>query len=135
MNVALMQEGEDVDTEVSWADQQRINQFSRLNSKFSETEEIYERAKKEMDYLDDALNELDNVLDEDEMIPYRVGDAFVHLSFEKAKELVNRDHTLAAEKVGGIKSELDRLNSEMEGLKKDLYSKFGKSINLERSFS
>lgn len=133
MNVALMKEGEDVDAEVSWADQQNINRFSRLNSKFNEVEEVYEKAKKEAEFLEDSVTELESVLDEDEPIPYRVGDAFVHLSFDKAKELVERDYSTAKKRMLDLKSELDRLDTEMNGLKKSLYAKFGNSINLERS--
>jgi prefoldin subunit 4 len=133
MNVALMKEGEDVDVEVSWADQQNINRFSRLNAQFSEAEETYEKAKKEAEFLEDSVTELESVLDEDEAIPYRVGDAFVHLSFDKAKELVERDQATAKKRVLDLKAELDRLDMEMDRLKKDLYAKFGNTINLERT--
>lgn len=45
-NVQLSQKADaDADVEVSWADQQKINQFSKLNAKIDDLEERYEKLK------------------------------------------------------------------------------------------
>ncbi|KAI8462032.1 hypothetical protein BY996DRAFT_1191293 [Phakopsora pachyrhizi] len=93
------------DVEVEESDQLKINRFSNLNIKFDELESLIKSKNEERDYLNELETEL-MMLDESEL---KLSDSM--------KEL---------------QSELDDCNREMEELKKTLYSKFGRTINLER---
>ncbi|KAJ3287337.1 hypothetical protein HK104_008653 [Borealophlyctis nickersoniae] len=152
----MLKEGEEADAEVTWEDQQNINSFSKLNARLDQIEEIYQEKKvptltaawsrrfediaktarfvpkqKEKEYLEDLESELE-LADEDELIKYRIGDAFVSLPLEECNERI-------ASESAEISGELDKLSAKMEGIGKEmaklkaiLYGKFGKSINLER---
>ncbi|KAI7905068.1 Prefoldin beta-like protein, partial [Cokeromyces recurvatus] len=85
----------DGDVEVTWVDQERINEFSRYNAKIDDLEEQYEKLKQEKEYLDDVAMELE-LVDEDEAVRYKVGDAFIHVSASEAIEKVEKD----SEKLG-----------------------------------
>ncbi|KAI8612055.1 putative GIM3-Gim complex component, partial [Chytriomyces sp. MP71] len=119
------------DAVVTWADQQNINQFAKLNTKMSDLEEVYEDKKKEREYLEDLEQELE-LADEDEPVRYRIGDAFIHMSLVRAQERLIKDREEIVGEIDGLKSEMDGLATEMEALKKVLYARFGKSINLEK---
>ncbi|CAJ0627360.1 7836_t:CDS:2, partial [Entrophospora sp. SA101] len=112
-------------------DQQRINEFSKANTKYSDLEETYENKKQEKEYLDDLTNELE-LLDEEEKIKYKIGDSFIDLPILKVQELIEKDKALLEGELESIKNEFDELKNKMSNLKVHLYRKFGKAINLER---
>ena len=60
-----MQPGDDDDVEVRLEDQQRINQFGRLNGRMHDLEEELKAKRSQHDLLDDASNELILADDED----------------------------------------------------------------------
>ena len=62
-----MQPGDDDDVEVRLEDQQRINQFGRLNGRMHDLEEELKAKRSQHDLLDDASNEL-ILADDEEMI-------------------------------------------------------------------
>ena len=79
---------------------------------------------------EDAVDEL-VLAEEDEQLQYNVGDVFFFDSkdhvegvLEAAKANLERDVTETASRV-------DSIHSQITSLKKVLYGKFGKSINLE----
>ncbi|KAI9090060.1 Prefoldin beta-like protein [Phlyctochytrium arcticum] len=127
----MLNEGEDADTEVTWDDQQNINKFSRCNMKLQNLEEAYEEKKKEKEYLDDLSTELE-LADEDELVKYRVGDAFISLSLEACQERIESEQSSLTSELEGLSSTIGGINEEMSKLKVLLYKKFGNSINLER---
>ncbi|EIE88139.1 hypothetical protein RO3G_12850 [Rhizopus delemar RA 99-880] len=96
-NIRMLNEKEetDGDVEVSWVDQERINEFSKYNAKIDDLEEEYERLKKEKEYLEDVGMELE-LADEDEPVRYKIGDAFVHMNVTEATERIEKD----SEKLG-----------------------------------
>ncbi|KAG0169534.1 hypothetical protein DFQ28_003596 [Apophysomyces sp. BC1034] len=124
-------EENDADVEVSWKDQQLINEFSKLNANIDDLEERYGKMKQEKEYLDDVSMELE-LADEDELVRHKIGDAFIHVPVSEALERVAKE----SEKIGldleTVQSEIDGVNGKMEILKKSLYAKFGKAINLEK---
>jgi chaperonin cofactor prefoldin len=78
-----MQQGDGVETEVTWEDQQNINLFGRINSKFHELEDEI-KAKKDMaENLEDASNEL--ILADEEEMRYQVGEVFRHMPKEEVR--------------------------------------------------
>ncbi|KAJ3158563.1 hypothetical protein HDU86_002788 [Geranomyces michiganensis] len=127
----MLDQNDEADTEVTWADQQNINAFSRLNMKIQNLEEAYSERKKEKEYLDDLSSELE-LADEDEMIPYRIGDAFVSLSLEACLKRIEAEQGVLSGELEDASKKIDGIQAEMDKLKVVLYRKFGNSINLER---
>ncbi|KAJ3283383.1 hypothetical protein HDU79_009103 [Rhizoclosmatium sp. JEL0117] len=127
----LQEENAQEDVEVTWEDQANINKFAKLNSKMSDLEEDYEEKKKDREYLEDLEQELE-LADDDEPVRYRIGDAFIHMSLESAQEKVVADKDQVVSEIEGLKNEMDDLQTDMDALKKVLYARFGKSINLEK---
>ncbi|KAI9311539.1 Prefoldin subunit 4 [Dichotomocladium elegans] len=121
----------DADVEVSWGDQKKINEFSKLNAKIDDLEEQYAKLKQEKEYLDDVAMELE-LADEDEPIRHKIGDAFVHVPVSEALERVAKDGETLDLRLETLKSDIDSVQAKMSDLKKDLYAKFGNSINLEK---
>ncbi|KAI7835155.1 Prefoldin beta-like protein [Kickxella alabastrina] len=117
---------------VKWEDQNRINQFSKLSTRMDRLEDEYKAQKTEKEYLDDLAMEIE-LLDEDEAVPYKIGDAFVMLTLEAAQERVEKDKTAIDVQVEDLDSQISQVSSEMEELKKMLYAKFGQAINLEKN--
>lgn len=70
--------------------------------------------------------------DEDEPIRHKIGDAFVHIPVSEALERVAKENEQLDLKLEAVKSDIDSVQSKMSDLKKDLYAKFGSSINLEK---
>ncbi|KAJ2513568.1 hypothetical protein H4217_006264 [Coemansia sp. RSA 1939] len=128
----LLQRKDERDTEVTWEDQQRINTFSKLNTRMERLEAEYKRQKIEKEYLDDLSMEIE-LLDEDLPVPYKIGDAFVMLPLEEAQERVEKEMESIDQHVEDLDSQISDISSQMEDLKKVLYKRFGNSINLERS--
>ncbi len=54
----MLAEGEDVDVEVRWEDQKRINEFGRNNARLAEAQEDLQRMEEKANHLDDANTEL-----------------------------------------------------------------------------
>ena len=70
--------------------------------------------------------------DEDEPIRHKIGDAFVHIPVSEALDRVAKENEQLDLKLEAVKSDMDSVQSKMSDLKKDLYAKFGSSINLEK---
>ncbi|KAJ1940264.1 hypothetical protein FBU59_003862 [Linderina macrospora] len=127
----LIQREDERDVEVNWEDQQRINQFSKLNVRLERLEDSYKTQKTEKEYLDDLAMEIE-LLDDEEPVPYRIGDTFVMLPLEEAQERVEKDKDTIDARVEDLDSQISAIAEEMEVLKKALYGKFGRAINLEK---
>ncbi|KAJ1949732.1 hypothetical protein EC988_004655, partial [Linderina pennispora] len=126
-----IQHEDERDVEVNWEDQQRINQFSKLNARLERLEDSYKSQKTEKEYLDDLAMEIE-LLDEEEPVPYRVGDTFVMLPLEEAQERVEKNKDAIDARVEDLDKQISDISEEMEVLKKELYGKFGRAINLEK---
>ncbi|QEL62715.1 hypothetical protein CJJ09_004894 [Candidozyma auris] len=72
----LLPSGQQNSVEVLWEDQQKINKFSSLIYKKDALTERLEKLKSEKEYIEDLAMEIE-LLDEDEKIQYKIGDAFV----------------------------------------------------------
>lgn len=118
--------------EVEWADQQKINEFSKLHGRLTSHEACEKKLKQQKEDLDDLEMEIE-LLDEDEKLLYAVGDAFVYLSHSEISERLQRDKDSLEEKIEYQVAEKDKASSRMDELKAALYAKFGReNINLER---
>lgn len=69
--------------------------------------------------------------DEDELVPYKIGDSFFHLSLEEVQELLEQSTAKIDEEIEEIESKIDGNRKTLEVLKVELYAKFGKAINLD----
>ncbi|KAI9212907.1 hypothetical protein DS838_002229 [Geotrichum bryndzae] len=118
------------ETEVLWQDQERINTFSKLNTRLTRFREELEQQQKEHEYLTDVQMELE-LVDEDEKVQYRIGGSFVFLPQPEALERLEADTEAATLAIEKKEAEIEEITSQMGALKKELYAKFGNAINLE----
>jgi len=123
------EETDDAD-EVTWEDQQRINNFSKHNSRLSGLEETMEKKKADKEALDDIAMELE-LADEDDPVIYKVGDAFLHLSLPHAQKLLAADQKQIDAEMDSLTERIDECHRVMKELKIILYAKFKNSINLD----
>lgn len=86
--------------------------------------------QKDKEDLEEISTELE-LADEDEKIPYKVGDTFISLPLPEVQELLATSTSRIEESVSAVEDRLGTIREEMESLKVDLYARFGKSINLE----
>ncbi|KAF8247492.1 Prefoldin, subunit 4 [Wilcoxina mikolae CBS 423.85] len=112
------------------ADQDKINRFSTLHQKQSSLQTELESKHQEKEYLTDVTSELE-LADEDELVPYKIGDSFLHLPLEEVQELLEKSTEKIDEEIAEIEKRIDGNRQVMDGLKVELYEKFGKAINLD----
>lgn len=118
------------EVEVRREDQDKINKFSRLHQREIALEEELKSKHKEKEDLDDVSNELE-LADEDDKIPYKIGDSFVLLPLPEVQEMLSTSTEKIEEDVSGLEEKLGTIREEMSQLKVELYARFGRSINLE----
>lgn len=127
----LLPSGQQNAIEVLWEDQQKINKFSSLIHKKDTLTERLEKLKTEKEYIDDLAIEIE-LLDEDEKIQYKVGDAFVFLKVEAAVEAINKQNDTLDASISELTDQIEEIEEQLASYKKDLYAKFGSNIQLER---
>ncbi|PYH95085.1 Prefoldin, subunit 4 [Aspergillus ellipticus CBS 707.79] len=118
------------DNEVRREDQEKINRFSRLHQRETVLEEMLKLKQKDKEDLEEISTELE-LADEDELVPYKIGDAFFHLPLEEAQALLSNSTDEIDTEVGKLEEKLGDLRDELQQLKVALYARFGRSINLE----
>ncbi|KAM7204781.1 Prefoldin subunit domain containing protein [Rhypophila sp. PSN 637] len=116
--------------EVRREDQDKINKFSRLHQHELSIEEEVKAKHKEKEELDDITTELE-LADEDDVFPYKVGDAYFHVPLEQAQEMLTTSSNKLEEEISELEDKLGSIREEMTQLKVELYARFGKTINLE----
>ncbi|KAF2999555.1 hypothetical protein E8E14_000330 [Neopestalotiopsis sp. 37M] len=124
------EEGAGDEVEVRREDQDKINKFSRLHQKELKIQEALDVKNKEKEELDDITTELE-LADEDDLVPYKIGDAFFHVSLEQAQEMLATSTSNIEEEVSALEDKMGTVKDEMTQLKVELYARFGRSINLE----
>lgn len=85
--------------------------------------------KKKLERLDDASTEL--MMTDGDKCMLLLGDAFFETSEEEATEHCDTKVDMYQEMLDQLKEEEDDIVEQQNELKKILYSRFGKSINLE----
>ncbi|KAL7271122.1 hypothetical protein RUND412_006151 [Rhizina undulata] len=118
------------DVQVTREDQDNINKFSTLHQKQGLLKEELVAKEQEKEYLDDVTQELE-LADEEELIPYKIGDSFLHLPLPEVHELLEANTEKITKEIRELEENMERNREAMEGLKVTLYAKFGKAINLE----
>ncbi|KLU81034.1 prefoldin subunit 4 [Magnaporthiopsis poae ATCC 64411] len=118
------------EVEVRREDQDKINRFSRLHQRELTIEEELKAKNKEKEELDDVSTELE-LAEEDETVPYKIGDAFFHVSLTQAQEMLGISGSKLESAIEELEDSLGTIKEEMAQLKVELYARFGKSIQLE----
>lgn len=83
-----------------------------------------------MQRLEDACDEI-TLLDDDEKVPYLVGEVFVFQGIEKTQVCIDKSKETTSAQISDLKSRADGIKDMMVDLKSYLYGKFGNNINLE----
>jgi len=118
------------ETEVRREDQDKINRFSRLHQREALLEEQLKTKQKDKEDLEEISIELE-LADEDELVPYKIGDSFISLPLSEAQSLLVTSTERIDEEVSQLEESLGDLREELSQLKVALYARFGRSINLE----
>ncbi|KAI9838122.1 MAG: hypothetical protein M1819_006278 [Sarea resinae] len=116
--------------EVRREDQDKINRFSRLHQRETLIEEELKTKHKDKEDLEEVSNELE-LADEDDLVPYKLGDSFVHLRLPEVQERLSSATDKIELDVTALEDKLGDIREEMQQLKVSLYARFGRSINLE----
>ncbi|KIW18821.1 hypothetical protein PV08_03110 [Exophiala spinifera] len=124
------EESESTDAEVTKEDQDKINTFSRLHNRSKVLEEELATKQKDKEDLEELSTELE-LADEDELVPYKIGDSFMHLPLSEAQDLLASATTEIEGEVSTLEEELGTIKDEISQLKAHLYARFGRGINLE----
>ncbi|KAK7717019.1 hypothetical protein SLS57_006426 [Botryosphaeria dothidea] len=120
--------GEEV--QVRREDQDKINRFSRLHQREKLLEEELKTKQKDKEDLEEVSTELE-LVDEEDKVPYKIGDSFVSLPQPEVLELLSDSTEKIDKDVAALEEQLGGVRDEMEELKVALYARFGRSINLE----
>lgn len=70
-------------------------------------------------------------MDDDDLLRYKIGDSYISLPLEKVRQRLESDSENCNSTVKDLELRVKNTVDEMSKLKALLYSKFGKSINLE----
>lgn len=130
--IAARPAGEESDAEVRREDQDRINQFARLNARLDEIRTERATIQHELEGLDDASTEL-MMLDDADQVWLLTGEAFGATTQDEAVQHCESQVETLQSKVDQLAKEEEAILAEQADLKKMLYGRFGKSINLENS--
>ena len=121
----------DNEVHISLEDQQKINKFARLNSRLEDLKDELKSKQGEIQTLEDASTDLMMLDDDNEKVPYQVGEVFVYLSQDEAQQKIESSKENLGDLVKSVESKAQAVKDEMSGLKALLYAKFGSAINLE----
>ncbi|KAJ5362000.1 Prefoldin [Penicillium brevicompactum] len=118
------------ENEVRREDQEKINRFSRLHQRETVLEEQLKGKQKDKEDLEEVSLELE-LADEDELVPYKIGDSFFQLPLSDAQGMLSTSTEKIDSEVSKLEESISELREEMQELKVALYARFGRSINLE----
>ena len=127
----MAQKQVDKEVHISLEDQQKINKFARLNSRLEDLKDELKAKHGEIQTLEDASTDLMMLEDDDEKVPYQVGEVFVYLTQDEAQQKIEASKDNLGDAVKSVDSKAQAIRDEMSGLKSQLYAKFGSAINLE----
>mmetsp|Transcript_1483 Transcript_1483/g.3125 ORF Transcript_1483/g.3125 Transcript_1483/m.3125 type:complete len:135 (-) Transcript_1483:173-577(-) len=125
----ILAKEEENDAEVRREDQDQINEFGRLNARLYEVRYEVDNLKKLLEKIDDASTEL--MMGNGDRVMLRLGEAMFEATEDEATEFCEAEVERHQETVDKLNQEAADILEEQVGLKKILYGRFGKSINLE----
>mmetsp|Transcript_25374 Transcript_25374/g.27735 ORF Transcript_25374/g.27735 Transcript_25374/m.27735 type:complete len:129 (+) Transcript_25374:39-425(+) len=127
MSVKAGANNEEVD--VRLVDQEKINEFGRLNNRLLELRADVAQFKQDIEKLDDATAEL--MMASGGNVMLFMGESFVEASEDYANEYCERKQKELEGKISELANEEANIVKRQEVLKKELYARFGDNINLE----
>lgn len=118
---------------VTKEDQQKINQFARLNARLEDVKDDITTKTNELKNYEDARGEAEiKVLeDEGDKLHLQVGDIMVNLRPEKTEKWLEDKMEMLKTSVLELEKKKEDIVEEMSQLKSHLYARFGKNIHLE----
>mmetsp|Transcript_19052 Transcript_19052/g.29794 ORF Transcript_19052/g.29794 Transcript_19052/m.29794 type:complete len:134 (-) Transcript_19052:241-642(-) len=128
-NGMILSKEEENDNEVRREDQDAINEFGRLNARLDEVKRQVDNLKKTLEKIDDASTEL--MMGDGDNVMLRLGGAMFEATEEEATEYCEAEVERQQEILDKLSEEEAGIVERQEALKKVLYGRFGKSINLE----
>mmetsp|Transcript_33012 Transcript_33012/g.79871 ORF Transcript_33012/g.79871 Transcript_33012/m.79871 type:complete len:135 (-) Transcript_33012:170-574(-) len=128
-NGMILAKEEENDAEVRREDQDQINEFGRLNARLHEVRDEVEQLKNLLEKIDDASTEL--MMGDGDRVMLRLGEAMFEATEDEATEFCEAEVERYQETVDKLGEEEADIIERQNGLKKILYGRFGKSINLE----
>mmetsp|Transcript_6428 Transcript_6428/g.13077 ORF Transcript_6428/g.13077 Transcript_6428/m.13077 type:complete len:135 (+) Transcript_6428:132-536(+) len=128
-NGMILAKEEENDAEVRREDQDKINEFGRLNARLYEVREEISSLKKLLEKIDDASTEL--MMGNGDRVMLRLGEAMFEATEDEATEFCEAEVERHQETVDKLSEEESEILERQAELKKILYGRFGKSINLE----
>jgi len=120
---------EETDVEVRREDQDNINLFGRLNARLHEVRDEKKELKDMLEKIDDASTEL--MMGNGSKVMLVLGDAFFEAEEDEATEHCEMMVEKYQSQIDALDSEETDILEQQANLKKVLYARFGKSINLE----
>jgi len=128
-NGMILSKEEENDNEVRREDQDAINEFGRLNARLDEVKRKIDSLKKTLEKIDDASTEL--MMGSGDNVMIRLGGAMFEATEEEATEYCEAEVERHQEILDKMLAEEAVIVERQGELKKLLYGRFGKSINLE----
>lgn len=118
------------EVEVREVDQAQINEFGKLNNRLLELRADVKQYKADAERIDDAHTDM-MMNSGDGKVMLLIGEAFVEVTEEYAEEYCEAKSENLSKKVESMMAEDLAITQRQEVLKKELYARFGDSINLE----
>lgn len=115
---------------VTLEDQTKINKFAKLNANLEDLKDELQVKQNDLKNLEEAVDEIE-LFDEDEEIPFVVGEVFISHSLSKTQELLRESKARKIEEIGVIQEKCKHIQDLMSDLKAQLYLRFGTNIYLE----
>ncbi|XP_019866245.1 probable prefoldin subunit 4 [Aethina tumida] len=120
----------DSDVHITYEDQQKINRFARLNAKLEDLKGDVKVKENDLQSIEDACEEIE-LFDDEEKIPYLVGEIFIYHDLETAQKCLEEAKKKIQEEIKELQQKSKEVKETMSDLKTHLYGKFGGHINLE----
>eukprot|EP00526_Cylindrotheca_closterium_P020094 CAMPEP_0113647026 /NCGR_PEP_ID=MMETSP0017_2-20120614/24870_1 /TAXON_ID=2856 /ORGANISM="Cylindrotheca closterium" /LENGTH=129 /DNA_ID=CAMNT_0000559013 /DNA_START=62 /DNA_END=451 /DNA_ORIENTATION=- /assembly_acc=CAM_ASM_000147 len=120
---------EESEAEVRREDQDNINKFARLNARLHDVRDERALIKKSLERLDDAATEL--MMASGDPVLLLIGESFFDTTEEDATEFCEEEVERMQGQLESLEKEEGEILEKQTGLKKALYARFGKSIQLE----
>eukprot|EP00535_Pseudo-nitzschia_heimii_P009241 CAMPEP_0197175062 /NCGR_PEP_ID=MMETSP1423-20130617/1383_1 /TAXON_ID=476441 /ORGANISM="Pseudo-nitzschia heimii, Strain UNC1101" /LENGTH=131 /DNA_ID=CAMNT_0042624121 /DNA_START=125 /DNA_END=520 /DNA_ORIENTATION=- len=121
---------EENNMEVRKEDQNNINRFARLNARLNELREERKVIKQSLERLGDASTEL-MMSSGDDNVMLLIGESFFDTSEQEATDFCEAEEERMNEVLEKYDEEEESIQEEQADLKRILYGRFGKSIQLE----
>jgi prefoldin subunit 4 len=116
--------------EVREVDQKSINEFGKLNNRLLELRADAKQLKLDAEKIDDANTDM-MMNSSGGKVMLLIGESFVEVSEDYASEYCEKKSEELSNKVEAMMAEDVSITQRQEVLKKELYARFGDSINLE----